>query len=40
MDKDIREKNCLSDNERYADLINGLLLEGNGSIQDRFKADI
>jgi len=28
MDRDIREKNCLSDNERYADLINGLLLEG------------
>lgn len=28
MDKDIRGKNCLSDNERYADLINGLLLEG------------
>ena len=25
MDKDIREKNCLLDNERYADLINGLL---------------
>lgn len=40
MDKDIREKNCLSDNERYADLINGLLIEGDGSIQDRFKTDL
>ena len=28
MDRDIWEKNCLSANERYADLINGLLLEG------------
>ena len=28
MEKDVSKKNCLADRERYADLINGLLLDG------------
>ena len=28
MDKDLTQKICLSDDERYADLVNGLLLQG------------
>ena len=41
MDKDVREKNCLSDNERYADLINGLLLEGEQIVkpEDLYELD-
>ncbi len=39
MQKDLTNKKCLSDNERYADLINGLLLDGQqkvlpGDLQD------
>ncbi len=33
MDKDGSKKICLSDNERYADLINGLLLQGEQKIK-------
>ena len=41
MDKDVREKNCLSDNERYADLINSLLLEGEQIVkpEDLYELD-
>ena len=33
MEKDFSKKNCLADNERYADLINGLLLEGEQQVK-------
>lgn len=33
MDKDFSKKNCLADNERYADLINGLLLDGEQRVR-------
>lgn len=41
MEKDIWEKNCLSVSERYADLINGLLLEEKQVVksQDLQKMD-
>ena len=29
MEKDLVEKRCLSDNRRYADLINGFVFQGN-----------
>lgn len=28
MNKDVTKKSCLSDNERYADLINGTIFQG------------
>lgn len=41
MDKDISAKACLSDNTRYADLINGLLLQGRQMVraEDLHEAD-
>lgn len=33
MEKDFSKKNCLADNERYADLINGLLLDGEQQVR-------
>ena len=32
MDKDLCQIECLSDNERYADLINGLFFEGEQKV--------
>ena len=33
MEKDVSKKHCLADNERYADLINGLLLGGEQQVK-------
>ena len=33
MEKDVTKKSCLSDNERYADLINGLIFQGRQLVQ-------
>lgn len=33
MDKDLETRRCLSDDERYADLINGLLCDGEQKVQ-------
>ena len=33
MEKDLTKKNCLMDNERYADLINGLIFQGKQVLQ-------
>lgn len=32
MEKDLCQRECLSDNERYADLINGILFEGEQKV--------
>ena len=32
MKKDVTKKRCLSDNERYADLINGVVFKGKQKI--------
>lgn len=34
MDKDLCQIECLSDNERYADLINGLFFEGEQKVRE------
>ena len=36
MEEDLTAKSCLSEDERYADLVNGLLL-GYECISDRFE---
>lgn len=33
MEKDLCQRECLSDNERYADLINGILFEGEQKVR-------
>ena len=40
MDKDLHKRNCLSDKERYADLINGLLLEGEQKVHPDDLSDL
>ncbi len=40
MELDVSKKNCLTDNERYADLINGLLLEGRQLVKPEDLQDM
>lgn len=40
MELDLSKKNCLADNERYADLINGLLLDGKQQVKPEELQDM
>lgn len=40
MELDVSKKNCLADNERYADLINGLLLDGRQQVKPEDLQDM